>query len=268
MKTKSLLVVLRSLGVAGTLILTVARLAADTLAADTAVFIQTDPKAPVIARLKAGSTVTSVGEAPAGWRRIEVTGPFEAYVLNRDITKGLEVREGASIYSAPRKDAPVLTVAAVGDKSDVTGLHGIDWVQIKLEKKLQGFIAVGETANTPAPAARPLPIVAAPAAPAPVGSLAAPGRPVTMTGDTTDLPRLFAGKLVLARRAILNPNPPYDYQVVDVNGRRFAYVDTQRLRLTEKIESFLERQITITGTVRNTVDGKDLVISAEAMTLK
>ncbi|MDI1318848.1 MAG: hypothetical protein PSW75_01465 [bacterium] len=244
------------------------RLAADFLATDTAVFIQTDPKAPVIARLKAGTTVVTVGEAPAGWRRIEVSGPFEAYVLNRDVTKGLDVREGASIYSAPRKDAPVMTVAAAGDKSEVTGLHGIDWVQIKLEKKLQGFIAIGETANTPAPAAHAVPVTAAPAAPASVGSLAAPGRPVAMTGDTADLPRLFAGKLVLARRPIFNPNPPYDYQVVDANGRRFAYVDTQRLRLNEKIESFLEREITITGTVRNTVDGKDLVIAAEAMTLK
>ncbi len=260
MKTKIILL---------TLVLTAARLAADTLASDTAVFIQTDPKAPVIARLKAGSTVTVVGEAPAGWRRIEVSGPFEAYVLNRDVTKGLDVREGASIYSAPRKDAPVLTVAAPGDKTEVTGLHGIDWVQIKLEKTIQGFIAVGETANTPAPSARAAqPVTAPPAAPAPVGSLAAPGRPVAMTGDTADLPRLFAGKLVLARRPILNPNPPYDYQLTDASGRRFAYVDTQRLRLTEKIESFLDRQITITGTVRNTVDGQDLVISAEAMTLK
>lgn len=248
------------------LALTATRLAADILAADTAVFIQTDPKSPVIARLKAGSTVTPVGEAPAGWRRIEVSGPFEAYVLNRDVTKGLEVREGASIYSAPQKDAPVMTVAAAGDKTDVTGLHGIDWVQIKLDKKLQGFIAVGETANTPAPTVRLQTVAPAPAPPA--GTLSAPGRPVAMTGDTTDLPRLFAGKLVLARRAILNPNPPYDYQVTDTNGRRFAYVDTQRLRLTQKIESFLEREITITGTVRNTVDGKDLVISAEAMTLK
>src|SRR3954467_15878993 len=89
-----------------------ARLGADTLAADTAVFIQTDPKAPVIARLKAGTTVTTVGEAPAGWRRIEVAGTFEAYVMNRDLTKGLEVRPGASVYSAPRKDAPVMTTAA------------------------------------------------------------------------------------------------------------------------------------------------------------
>lgn len=257
MKTKLILV---------SLAFTAGRLAADTLATDTAVFIQTDPKAPVIARLKAGSTVTTVGEAPAGWRRIEVSGPFEAYVMNRDVTKGLEVRPGANIYSAPRKDAPVMTVAAAGDKSEVTGLHGIDWVQIKLEKTLQGFIAIGETANTPPPAPRPLPAVAAPAAP--VGPLAAPGRPVAMTGDTTDLPRLFAGKLVLARRPIFNPNPPYDYQLTDASGRRFAYVDTKRLLLTDKIESYLEREITITGTVRNTVDGKDLVISAESMSLK
>lgn len=260
MKTKIILL---------TLALAAARLAADTLAADTAVFIQTDPKAPVIARLKAGSTVTTAGDAPAGWRRVNVSGPFEAYVLNRDVTKGLEVREGASIYSAPRKDAPVMTTAAAGDKTEVTGLHGIDWVQIKLEKTIQGFIAVGETANTPAPTPRMQPVTAAPVLPAaPVGTLAAPGRPVAMTGDTADLPRLFAGKLVLARRAIVNPNPPYDYQLVDASGRRFAYVDTKRLLLTDKIETYLERFISITGTVRNTVDGKDLVISAESMTLK
>jgi len=30
----------------------------------------------------------------------------------------------------------------------------------------------------------------------------------------------------------------------------------------------LEREVTITGTVRNTVDGKDLVIAAESMQVK
>lgn len=265
MKTKTvLLTALRGLGAAGALAFAAARLGADTLATDTAVFIQTDPKSPVIARLKAGATVATVGEAPAGWRRIEVDGAFEAYVHNRDITKGLEVREGASIFSAPRKDAPVMTVAAHGDKTEITGLHG-DWSQIRLEKKLQGFIAVGETANTPAetkprPAAAPLP--------APSTAANAPGRAVPLTGDTTDMPRLFAGKLVLARRAFINPNPPYDYQLVDVAGRRFAYVDTRRLLLSGKIESYLDRNLTITGTVRNTVDGKDLVIAAESMQLK
>ena len=73
-----------------------ASLAAETVKTDTAVFVQTDPKSTVLTRLKAGSTITVVGEAPAGWRRVEVSGPFEAYAQSRDITKGLEVREGGN----------------------------------------------------------------------------------------------------------------------------------------------------------------------------
>ncbi len=264
MKTNPALPVPSRLALAAALLLAAARLGADTLAADTAVFSQTDPKAPVIAHLKAGTTVTPVGDAPPGWRRIEVGGTFEAYVSNRDLTKGLEVRPGASIYAAPRKDAPVMTVAAKGDKTEITGLHG-DWTQIRLEKKLQGFIAVGETANTPGDAA-PLPSVAS--APVPSDAATAPGRPVPLTGDTAEMPRLFAGRLVLARRAFINPNPPYDYQLVDVSGRRFAYVDIRRLLISDRIETYVDRNITITGTVRNTVDGKDLVVAAETMQLK
>jgi hypothetical protein len=245
-----------------------ASLSADTLKTDTAVFVQTDPKSPVLARLKAGSTITVVGEAPAGWRRVEVSGPFEAYAQSRDITKGLEVREGGNIYAAPRKDAQLLAVAAAGDKSEVVGLAGGDWVQVRLEKKLQGFIAVGEAANISAEPTKPMFAVTAPPAPAQTGSATALGRPVAPSANTADTPRLFAGTLVLARRPILNPNPPYDYQVTDATGRRFAYVDTRRLLLTDKIENFLDRDITITGTVRNTVDGKDLVIAAESMAIK
>ncbi len=243
-----------------------ASLSADTLKTDTAVFVQTDPKSPVLTRLKAGSTITVVGEAPAGWRRVEVSGPFEAYAQSRDITKGLEVREGGNIYAAPRKDAQLLAVAAAGDKSEVVGLAGGDWVQVRLEKKLQGFIAVGEAANISAEATKPMVAVTAP--PVPPGPTTALGRPVAPSASSAETPRLFAGTLVLARRPILNPNPPYDYQVTDASGRRFAYVDTRRLLLTDKIENFLDRDITITGTVRNTVDGKDLVIAAESMALK
>lgn len=239
---------------------------ADTVKTDTAVFVQTDPKSPVLTRLKAGSTVTVVGEAPAGWRRVEVSGPFEAYAQSRDITKGLDVREGGNIYAAPRKDAQLLAVAAAGDKSEVVGLAGGDWVQVRLEKKLQGFIAVGEAANIAADTRPAAPVTTAPATPA--APVTAVGRPVAMSGNTADTPRLFAGTLVLARRPILNPNPPYDYQMVDSTGRRFAYVDTKRLLLTDKIENFLDRDISVTGTVRNTVDGKDLVIAAESMSLK
>ncbi len=245
---------------------TLARLAAaDILSADTAVFLQPDPKSHVLTRLKSGNTIVYTGDAPVGWRRVEISGAFEAYAHNRDITKGLEVREGANILAAPRKDAPVLTVAQPGDKTEVIGLAAGDWCQVKLEKKLQGFIATSANANTAAET-KPAPVVAAPATPAsPASNL---GRAVPLTGNTADMPRLFAGRLVLARRPFLNPNPPYDYQVTDGSGRRFAYVDTKRLRLTDKIESYLDREISITGTIRNTVDGKDLVIAAESIQLK
>ena len=236
--------------------------AADILSADTAVFMQPDPKSHVLTRLKSGNTIVYTGDAPAGWRRVEISGTFEAYAHNRDITKSLEVHEGANILAAPKKDAPVLTVAQVGDKTEVVGLAAGDWCQIKFEKKLQGFIATSANANTPAEM-KPVAAVAAPAAPT-----STIGRAVPLTGNTADMPRLFAGRLVVARRAILNPNPPYDYQLTDASGRRFAYVDTKRLRLTDQIETYLDRQISITGTVRNTVDGKDLVIAAESMSLK
>ena len=251
------------------LVLAATRLAADTLTADTAVFLQPDPQSPVLTRLKSGATVATAGEAPAGWRRIDVTGPVEVYVHSRDITKGLDVREGAHLLAAPRKDSPIVTVAQRGDKAAITGRMQGEWFQFKLEKKLVGFIAVGETANTPAGA----PAVAAAAVPVatpPPGApaTAALGHPVALTGDTAAMPRLFTGTVVVARRAIFNPNPPYDYQLTDSNGRRFAYLDTKRLVLTEKLESFLDRAVVITGTVRNTIDGKDLVVDAQSMQLK
>lgn len=266
MKAKSLLsVLLRCLGTAGACALATVQIKAEILTNDTAVFAQSDPKSAVLTRLKSGATVTIVGEAPTGWRRIEISAPIEAYVRNRDLTKGLEVKVGSNIYAAPKKDAQLLTVATAGDQTEITGLHG-DYCQIKLQKKLQGFIAVGETANTPALYAA-APGLAPPPPPA-AGPVTTPGRAVAMSSNSADMPRMFAGRFVLARRAIINPNPLYDYQLMDISGRRFAYIDTKRLLLTDKIESYLDRTIAITGTIRNTVDGKDLVIAAESIQLK
>ena len=241
------------------------RLAADILAADTAVFMQADAKSHVIVRLKSGNTIVYTGDAPTGWRRVEITGTFEAFAHARDITKGLEVKEGANIYTAPEKSAAVLTVAQKGDVTEVTGLKG-DFCQIKFTKKLQGFIATGANANTPATPAPKLQTTSGPAAPA--ENPAAPGRPVAITGNTANLPRLFSGTFVSARRPLINPNPLYDYQLTDIEGRRFAFVDTKRLVLTEKIESYLGTVVTLNGTIRNTVDGKDLVIDAQTVTRK
>lgn len=237
--------------------------AADILPADTAVFLQPDTKSFVLQRLKAGNTIVYTGDAPAGWRRVELSGTFEAFVHNRDLTKGLDVKPGANLYTEPKKDATVLTIAQEGDKAEVVGLaKNSDYCQIKLEKKLQGFIAVGANANA---AAAPV-FNVTPPAPAVAPSSTAVGRAVPIAGS--DVPRLFAGRLVLARRPLINPNPPYDYQVMDASGRRFAYVDIRRMSATEKMDNYLDREISITGTVRNTVDGKDVVIAAESMQVR
>ena len=259
MKNKIVFLVLATLAFHAT------RLAADILAADTAVFMQADAKSHVIVRLKSGNTIVYTGDAPAGWRRVEISGTFEAFAHSRDITKGLEVKEGSSIYTAPEKTAAVLTVAQKGDVTEVTGLKG-EFCQIKLTKKLQGFIATGATANTPATSTAALQTISGPVAPAEKPS--APGHPVAITGNTANLPRLFSGTFISARRPLLNPNPLYDYQLTDIEGRRFAYVDTKRLVLTEKIESYLGTVVTLNGTIRNTVDGKDLVIDAQSISRK
>lgn len=257
MKIKSLL-----LAVAAALSL-VGLSAADILPSDTAVFLQPDAKSFVLSRLKAGNTIIYTGDAPAGWRRVELSGTFEAYVATRDLTKGLDVKVGANILTEAKKDAAVLTVAQEGDKTELVGLaKNSDFCVVKVEKKLQGFIAVGATANQPADNR-----VAATPAPAATAA-SATGRAVPIAGNSADTPRLFAGRLVLARRAIINPNPPYDYQVIDASGRRFAYVDMRRMPATEKIDRFVDLEVSITGTVRNTVDGKDVVIAAESIQLK
>ena len=131
----------------------------------TAIHTKPDPSSPAVTFLKAGTEPAVVrdsgGSTPAGWLAVELPGPFEAYVLNKDLTKSLDVKVGANLYLAPKPDAGVLTVAAPDDKTTLTGLYG-KWTQIRLERKLTGYIYLGGTpgyhsaiAPTPAPAAPP-----------------------------------------------------------------------------------------------------------------
>lgn len=251
------------------LALAAARLVADTVASDTAVFQQPDAKSAVLTRLTAGSPITAVGDAPAGWRRIEIDGSFNGYIRSRETTKDLSVREGANIYSEPKLTSAVVTVSQKGDKSTIVGVAKGDWLQVRIDKKLQGFIAVGDTANRPsASLAKVTPPPATAPAPAPVASSTEPGRPVPISANSADTPRLFTGTFGVARSTLFGSAPVYDYQLTDSTGRRFAYVETKRLVLTERIENYLDLQVVITGTVRNTVDGKDLVVVAESLTRK
>jgi hypothetical protein len=259
-------------------------LVAAPLAVTTAVHTKPDASAPAISYLKAGTdpvpAAGTLASTPAGWMAIELPGPFEGYVENKDLAKSLDVKPGAAIRLAPKADAGVIAIAEKSDKTTITGIRG-KWTQVSLERKLIGYIHLGGTAGylppiatSPAPAAPkasgPTPTSPAPVSPGVYGA-ANSGQPVTMVnlgdGGSSTLPRQFAGRLVSTRRPF-TPRRPYDYALNDEAGRRYAYVDISKLLQTDQIEKFLDLNVVVFGTASNTPDGKDIVIRIETLQLK
>jgi len=256
-------------------------LAAAPLTETTAVHTKPDAAAPAVTFLKAGTepvaVAGSLASTPAGWMAIELPGPFEGYVENKDLTKSLDVKVGAPIRQAPKADAGVLVLAEKNDKSTITGLRG-KWTQIKLEKNLTGYIHIGAapgyvpaiataTAGGAAPTA---PMESAPVVPGACGA-ATEGRPAPMInlgdGGGSALPRQFSGRFVATRRPF-TPRRPYDYALVDDAGKRYAYLDISKLLLTDQIENYVDHPVVVFGTARMAATSKDLVIEIESLQLK
>jgi hypothetical protein len=241
------------------------------LAKTTAVHTKPDATSPAISFLKAGTEPTPAPDAPtnlpAGWVAVELPGPFEAYVENKDLNKGLDVKPGASMRVAPRADAGVLAIADKDDKTTITGLRG-KWTQITLEKKLLGYVNVGGSGTT---ASSPTPSPAAPSTPPadhPGANVAGqPAPSVDGDGGASALPRQFSGRFVSTRRP-LTPRRPYDYALNDESGKRFAYLDISKLLLTEQIEKYIDHSVMVFGAAKTAPGGKDIVIIVETLQLR
>lgn len=263
-------------------------LAAAPLTATTAVHTKPDASSPAITSLPAGTepapAAAALASTPAGWMAVELPGPFKAYVENKDLTKSLDVKPGAPMRVAPKVDAGVLTLAEKGDKTSISGLRG-KWTEVSLEKNLVGYINVGGAAGymppiatTPASAApkptapspAPTPMGASPVSPGVYG-VSTPGQATGMVnlgdGGSATLPRQFAGKFVSTRRAFA-PRRPYDFALNDDAGKRYAYLDTSKLLLTEQIEKYIDHAVVVFGTAKNAGDGRDIVIEVETLQLK
>ncbi len=266
-----------NLRISAALLAVAATLAAAPLPSTTAVHTKPDDTSPSITFLKAGTdpmaAPDTLASTPAGWMAIELPGPFEGYVQDKDLSKGLDMKPGTQIYLAPKLDGGVLTAAQKDDKTNITGQHG-RWLQIRLERPLIGFINLGGTHGYMPPiatnlAGSPAPMSAAPVAPAAHGTAEA-GRaaPVVAAADSTaSLPRQFSGKLVSTRKP-LRPRRPYDWAINDDDDNRYAYLDLSKLLLTQQIESLENHPVVVFGAARASADGKDLVIEAETLQLK
>ncbi len=264
-------------------------LSAAPLSVTTAVHTKPDTAAPAITFLKAGADpkpAAGASSLPAGWMAVELPGPFEGYVENKDLSKSLDVKPGSVIRVGPKLDAAILATAEKGDKASITGLRG-KWTQVSLEKKLVGYINVGgaapggsvaasSSASAPRTSnvmANPSPATAAlpPVQPQPLlqpstGS----GQPVQMVnngdGGASTLPRQFAGRFVSTRKAF-TPRRPYDYALADDAGKRYAYLDVSKLLLTEQIEKYIDHSVVVFGGAKTVPDSKDIVIAVETLHL-
>lgn len=256
-------------------------LAAAPLGQPTPVHVKPDSNAAVITVLPASSEAPapSSESAPAGWSAVELPGPHEVYVDNKDITKSLDVKPGAAYRVRPSSDAPVLATAADGDSVEITGLRG-RWTQLQLNRKVTGYaqLAGGSTPApaTPAPAAAsntPRAETPAPERSTPPPATAAPatGRPAPATrsgdGGIVALPRLFEGKFV-STRAPFRPRRPFDFAIEDSSGARIAYVDLSKLLLTDQIENYVNKTVAVYGVARPVPDSKDIVITVESLQLR
>lgn len=263
-------------------LITAAFASAAPLTETTAVHTKPDASSPAISYLKAGTEPVaaegSVASTPAGWMAVELPGPVQGYVLSKDLSKGLDVKPGTPVRTAPEANAPVIMTAERGDKSTITGLHG-RWTQVSFDKKAIGYINVGSApgylppiATAPAGSAlsaatTPMPVAPAPEAYASNG----PGQPVATSTNPNDsssvLPRQVAGWFV-STRSVFHPRRPFDWALNDNSGKRYAYLDISKLLLTEQIEKYVGHAVVVFGAAKPTADGKDIVIQVESLQMR
>jgi hypothetical protein len=244
-------------------VLLAATLAAAPLMETTAIHVQPDAATPAIGYLKAGTEPAAAPNvtAPDGWMAVALPGPHEAFVSNNDLSKGLNVHPGAVLRLLPKTDGPVLTTMQEGDQIEITGLRP-GWTQVTLSRDVIGYIKIGGAASAPAAAGPP---AAVPPPPAAASGLAAP----VVSGGPAALPHTYQGMLVATRRILLvGPRPDYDYQLNSIEGKRIAYLDVSKVLATEKMEKYLDNPVTVSGVLRQTYDGRDLVIEVENLDLQ
>ncbi len=233
-------------------------LRAETLGRDASVYARPEPSASLIKVLPAGTTpipATAPSEpAPAGWMAVELSGPHELYVDNKDVGKNLDVKPGSFFYLRADHRAPVVATMQPGDKADLLNLAG-DFTSFKVEKPIVGYIKLGgPVASLPVAPTRPAVIVAGPAATGEIGRAA--------------MPRFYEGRFAATQNFIAYKHP-YNFQLIDSTGNRFAYLDISRLLLTDKVDLFLDRIVVIYGTARTlNQEGTKRVIEVESLHLK
>jgi hypothetical protein len=250
---------------------------AATVTFDAPLHLRPASDAPVLATLPAGTSVVilvreelaaeGIDALPTGWVATRFNGPINGYVETKDVAKGLFAKAGAVIRAGASTSDPIITMVNESDQADVASVEG-DWAKVVLRKEILLFF------NPLPPSARPsASSLETGPAPAPSTSTMAPaprsGRaPAVRTGPNPAdaAPRVFQGYLARTRR-ILGTGPKLDYQLVDESNRRIALLDFSALLLTEPIENYEGRPVSIFGPAVDRPEAGGLVIRVETLRL-
>jgi hypothetical protein len=234
-------------------------LAAEPLTRDATVYARPDPGAPVLQVFPAGTLPTPAANlaepTPEGWMAVEVPGPHDVFVPNRNVGKSLEVKPGSFLYLRPELTAPVVATMEATDKTDLAGLAGPrrDWSKYKLDKPITGYIKLATVVTAPN---------------GPVASAVTAGPAPSSDVGRGPLPRFFEGRLAETQN-FLTYRHPYRYQLLDAGGNRFAYLDFSHMSPAEEPAALLEKIVVIYGTARTINEkGTKRVIDVETLHVK
>ncbi|HEX9781507.1 MAG TPA: hypothetical protein VGA56_02100 [Opitutaceae bacterium] len=258
-----------------------------TITSETKLHLKADPNSPVIATLPAGTSVHALmpdelkaemlNNLPDGWIAIRHAGPVYGYAPNTAVGKNLFLKPGSIIRTDPSPTAMMITMVGEKDSAELIEVIG-DWSKVLFTKSLVGFIhpaaahvARQSSVDPPVPAA-PVPASAAAPVPASAPALHPPAGPSSSPVEAQEstfidaTPRVFQGYLMRTRR-MLGVGPKLDYQLVDEAGRRIALLDLSALLITEPLERYENRNVSIFGPVSRRDDLKDMIIRVETLRL-
>lgn len=234
-------------------------------------------------RFSEGSPVPDEAMAAEGWYWGEFTGRFEGHVPDAKIGKDLLPVEGTFIHAEPDEDSRILTTVSaedIGEERIEIVERGVWWtvaftkpVPVFYREAIISAEPVAEPTESEREQVRPLlmePAPAAPEPPAPIPEAAPPAEPEFQATPEPVGHDFVAGSIGASLRGTLQRAgnrffvfpPPYPFELLDVNGKRVAYVDFSKAILQRPVSAYLGETVNIFGPWEKIDGSRTIVIRA------
>lgn len=224
--------------------------------------------------LAAGITAASV-HADAALKLDEIKAepavagePLTVFVEASKLTKNRKVAVGTELRAEASATAPVVHTFAEGDAVALQKIEN-GWALLRLYQSAPVSKPAPKeavAATKPEPGLEP----AAPASKEPTLEVAAPAAPQRLEPAKLGVEspvRLFAGTLVKTR-GFLFTTPPAEFEIIDAEGYRLAFVDISKLVRTLDTERMIDRAVQVSGRAEPVRGGKDTLIIADTLVLR